>query len=28
LEGKFGPMDVVPVDVDKAGEFSFSRQVH
>ena len=28
LEGKFGPKDVVPVDVDKKGEFSFTRQVH
>ena len=28
LEGKFGPKDVVPVDVDKNGEFSFTRQVH
>jgi ATP-dependent Clp protease ATP-binding subunit ClpB len=28
LEGKFGPKDVVPVDVARAGEFSFSRVVH
>ena len=28
LEGKFGPKDVVPVDVDKKGEFSFTRLVH
>ncbi|AWW45824.1 ATP-dependent chaperone ClpB [Polynucleobacter paneuropaeus] len=28
LEGKFGPKDVVPVDIDKQGEFSFTRQVH
>lgn len=28
LEGTFGPQDVVPVDVDKKGEFSFTRQVH
>jgi len=28
LEGKFGPKDVVPVDVDKQGDFSFTRQVH
>jgi len=28
LEGTFGPKDVVPVDVDKKGEFSFKRQVH
>ncbi|NBV02464.1 MAG: AAA family ATPase, partial [Burkholderiaceae bacterium] len=28
LEGTFGPKDVVPVDVDKKGEFSFTRQVH
>ena len=28
LEGKFGPKDVVPVDVDKKGDFSFTRQVH
>jgi len=27
LEGKFGPKDVIPVDVE-AGEFSFSRVVH
>jgi len=27
LQGKFGPKDVIPVDVDK-GEFSFSRVVH
>ena len=28
LEGTFGPKDIVPVDVDKKGEFSFKRQVH
>ncbi|MFM1759519.1 MAG: ATP-dependent chaperone ClpB, partial [Pseudomonadota bacterium] len=28
LQGKFGPKDVVPVDVDKKGDFSFTRQVH
>ena len=28
LEGKFGPQDVIPVDVDKQGDFSFSRLVH
>ena len=27
LQGKFGPKDVIPVDVD-SGEFSFSRVVH
>ena len=27
LQGKFGPKDVIPVDVDR-GEFSFSRVVH
>jgi ATP-dependent Clp protease ATP-binding subunit ClpB len=27
LEGRFGPKDVIPVDVDD-GEFSFSRVVH
>ena len=27
LEGKFGPKDVIPVDVKK-GEFSFERQIH
>ncbi len=27
LQGRFGPKDVIPVDVD-AGEFSFSRVVH
>ena len=27
LQGKFGPKDVIPVDVD-GGEFSFSRVVH
>ncbi|WP_458232698.1 ATP-dependent chaperone ClpB [Roseateles sp. P5_E8] len=27
LEGKFGPKDVIPVDVD-GGEFSFARVVH
>ncbi len=27
LQGKFGPKDVIPVDVDQ-GEFSFSRVVH
>jgi len=28
LEGKFGPKDVIPVDVNEEGEFSFSRVVH
>ncbi|MDZ4057060.1 MAG: type VI secretion system ATPase TssH, partial [Polynucleobacter sp.] len=28
LEGKFGPNDVVPVDLDQDGEFSFTRLVH
>ena len=28
LEGKFGPKDIVPVDVDKNGNFSFDRVVH
>ena len=28
LEGKFGPKDVIPVDVNEDGEFSFSRVVH
>jgi ATP-dependent Clp protease ATP-binding subunit ClpB len=27
LEGKFGPKDLIPVDVD-GGEFSFDRVVH
>jgi len=27
LQGRFGPKDVIPVDVDD-GEFSFSRVVH
>jgi ATP-dependent Clp protease ATP-binding subunit ClpB len=27
LQGRFGPKDVIPVDVD-GGEFSFSRTVH
>jgi ATP-dependent Clp protease ATP-binding subunit ClpB len=27
LEGKFGPKDTIPVDVDN-GEFSFGRVVH
>jgi ATP-dependent Clp protease ATP-binding subunit ClpB len=27
LEGKFGPNDVIPVDVD-GNEFIFTRQVH
>ena len=27
LQGKFGPKDVIPVDVDN-GEFAFSRVVH
>jgi len=27
LEGRFGPKDVIPVDV-KDGEFSFGRVVH
>jgi ATP-dependent Clp protease ATP-binding subunit ClpB len=25
LEGKFGPKDTVPVDVDKNGDFNFSK---
>jgi ATP-dependent Clp protease ATP-binding subunit ClpB len=28
LEGKFGPKDIVPVDVDKDGSFLFDRVVH
>ncbi|MDE2400293.1 MAG: ATP-dependent chaperone ClpB [Burkholderiales bacterium] len=28
LQGKFGPKDVIPVDVDEAGEFQFGRVVH
>ena len=28
LQGKFGPKDVVPVDVSASGEFEFSRVVH
>jgi ATP-dependent Clp protease ATP-binding subunit ClpB len=28
LEGKFGPNDVVPVDINKEGDFSFTRLVH
>jgi ATP-dependent chaperone ClpB len=28
LEGRFGPKDVVPVDVSESGEFSFGRTVH
>ncbi|MBU3599277.1 ATP-dependent chaperone ClpB [Polynucleobacter sp. 30F-ANTBAC] len=28
LEGKFGPKDIVPVDVDKNGGFLFDRVVH
>jgi ATP-dependent Clp protease ATP-binding subunit ClpB len=28
LEGKFGPKDIVPVDVDKKGNFLFDRVVH
>jgi len=28
LQGKFGPKDVVPVDVTASGEFEFSRVVH
>jgi len=28
LQGRFGPKDVIPVDVDGAGGFSFSRVVH
>jgi ATP-dependent Clp protease ATP-binding subunit ClpB len=28
LEGKFGPKDVVPVEVDDNGDFSFDRVVH
>ena len=28
LQGKFGPKDVVPVQVDAAGQFQFERTVH
>ena len=28
LEGKFAPKDIVPVDVDKKGNFIFNRVVH
>jgi ATP-dependent Clp protease ATP-binding subunit ClpB len=28
LQGKFGPKDVIPVDVNAAGEFEFTRVVH
>ncbi len=28
LEGKFGPKDIVPVDIDKKGAFMFDRVVH
>jgi len=28
LEGRFGPKDIIPVDVDKKGQFSFERVVH
>jgi ATP-dependent Clp protease ATP-binding subunit ClpB len=28
LQGKFGPKDVIPVDVDETGNFQFSRVVH
>ena len=28
LQGKFGPKDVIPVQVDEAGEFQFERTVH
>ncbi|AWI53959.1 ATP-dependent chaperone ClpB [Aquabacterium olei] len=28
LKGQFGPKDVIPVDVDSKGEFSFARTVH
>jgi ATP-dependent Clp protease ATP-binding subunit ClpB len=28
LEGRFGPKDVIPVDVNAEGEFSFDRVVH
>ncbi|MEY4625153.1 MAG: ATP-dependent chaperone ClpB [Pseudomonadota bacterium] len=28
LEGKFGPKDIVPVDIDKKGAFLFDRVVH
>jgi len=28
LQGKFGPKDVIPVDVTDAGEFEFTRVVH
>jgi ATP-dependent Clp protease ATP-binding subunit ClpB len=28
LQGKFGPKDVIPVDVNSAGEFEFTRVVH
>jgi ATP-dependent Clp protease ATP-binding subunit ClpB len=28
LQGKFGPKDVIPVDVNEVGEFQFGRVVH
>jgi len=28
LEGRFGPKDVIPVEVDDKGDFGFSRVVH
>ena len=28
LEGRFGPKDVIPVDVDDSGAFTFGRTVH
>jgi len=28
LQGKFGPKDVIPVDVSASGEFEFTRVVH
>jgi ATP-dependent Clp protease ATP-binding subunit ClpB len=28
LQGKFGPKDVIPVDLDQAGAFVFERVVH
>jgi len=28
LQGRFGPKDVIPVDVNEAGEFHFGRVVH
>jgi len=28
LEGRFGPRDVIPVDLDAEGQFTFGRVVH